>query len=642
MCFLLTLISCGQYEAPKQLKSILDKAGANRTELEKVLQYFAKNSEDSLKLKAATFLIKNMEGLHYYEGEQLNQYYSLIGLAEQNINDQNYFLRTFEELYDPFDYKNLKKVNDIETVRSSAIIDNVNLAFRVWQEQPWGKDISFDQFCEYILPFRISNALPEGNREEIFHKYNPLLDSVRKVGGDAIMACQVLNNELRKDGWVASDHLAFMPNFPASRLLKHRIGSCRDMTDAAVYIMRAVGIPVAIDAVHKWPYKKNSHAWNVVLAKDNRIVTFMGMEQSPGTTNKPGTKKGKVYRKTYALNPEFLQLQKDEDNIVPVLFREARLKDVTDEYVKTYNMEVPLSTGINDSKYAFLAVFSNKDWVPIMFTKVSRGQAVFKKLEQGIVYLPTYFDKSLKNIPAAYPRILRKYGETTELRPNHKKRHTTMTFSAIYPYIPDQFRVVKLWGGKIQGANDRGFKHPIDLFIMQDPLPFWNNVQLRQDRKFRYFRYLPASGYATDLSELQFYYKASKIKGMAIGSNGTSEKDSSINNIVDNDFGTRFITKYSNGTWVGIDMGAQTFIDEIRYAAGINEKKNTEIIVGDKYELLYWGDSGGWVSRGVKTATQSNIKFFDVPSNALYLLRNITRESDERIFTYENKRQIWW
>ena len=44
---------------------------------------------------------------------------------------------------------------------------------------------------------------------------------------------------------------------------------------------------------------------------------------------------------------------------------------------------------------------------------------------------------------------------------------------------------------------------------------------------------------------------------------------------------------------------------------------------------------------GVKTATDYTITFDNVPDNALLWLRNLTEGREERIFTYENGRQVW-
>ena len=60
------LCSCSLYSEP--IEEVLKQAGNNRKELEKVLEHYSKKSEDSLKLRAAEFLIINMPGKYseYY------------------------------------------------------------------------------------------------------------------------------------------------------------------------------------------------------------------------------------------------------------------------------------------------------------------------------------------------------------------------------------------------------------------------------------------------------------------------------------------------------------------------------------------------------------------------------------------------
>ena len=73
-CFfilLLFIIAC-KSETEQQLEFALQAAEENRTELEKVLKHYA---NDSLKLKAAKFLICNMPGHVSYVGQEIECYY---------------------------------------------------------------------------------------------------------------------------------------------------------------------------------------------------------------------------------------------------------------------------------------------------------------------------------------------------------------------------------------------------------------------------------------------------------------------------------------------------------------------------------------------------------------------------------------
>jgi len=62
------LASCNKIYSP-ELEAVLQQAGANRAELEKTLQRYSDAPFDSLKLRAAEFLILNMPGKYseYYD-----------------------------------------------------------------------------------------------------------------------------------------------------------------------------------------------------------------------------------------------------------------------------------------------------------------------------------------------------------------------------------------------------------------------------------------------------------------------------------------------------------------------------------------------------------------------------------------------
>src|SRR5690554_708660 len=62
-----------------KLETALEMAGDNRIELEKVLEHYSQDPTDSLKLKAAQFLIANMPGHYSYKDSvSINGYYNEI------------------------------------------------------------------------------------------------------------------------------------------------------------------------------------------------------------------------------------------------------------------------------------------------------------------------------------------------------------------------------------------------------------------------------------------------------------------------------------------------------------------------------------------------------------------------------------
>jgi hypothetical protein len=45
---------------------------------------------------------------------------------------------------------------------------------------------------------------------------------------------------------------------------------------------------------------------------------------------------------------------------------------------------------------------------------------------------------------------------------------------------------------------------------------------------------------------------------------------------------------------------------------------------------------------GKQVATSALLKYTAVPTGGLYVLHNLSRGKEERIFTYENGEQVWY
>ena len=148
------IINSLRKENVTSLETVLQVAGENRQELEKVLHYYRINLADSLKYKAVCFLIENIPFYTYSDGEQLENYKSYYTwLKKSKGKTPQQVVDSIKKIYGPM--KEPSKKRDIMEIDSAYLCRNIDWAFKVWQEQPWGKNISFETFCEYILPYRI-------------------------------------------------------------------------------------------------------------------------------------------------------------------------------------------------------------------------------------------------------------------------------------------------------------------------------------------------------------------------------------------------------------------------------------------------------------------------------------------------------
>lgn len=87
-------------------------------------------------------------------------------------------------------------VYDIKALHSDYLIRNIDLAFQAWQK-PWAKDISFEGFCRYILPYRAEVEPASDMRQELMEYYLPLIDSGK--ARNAFEACMIINKQFIND-----------------------------------------------------------------------------------------------------------------------------------------------------------------------------------------------------------------------------------------------------------------------------------------------------------------------------------------------------------------------------------------------------------------------------------------------------------
>lgn len=628
----LTLWACSQYD--ENVRKSFEVAGSNKKELKKVIEHYEKNPGDSLKLKAAYFLISNMSDQYSLEGDLLNKYLKCLKNPKKSTLD------SISRIHGSFDLTKLDVKFDIQHLNSAFLINNIDNAFKVWKEQPWGNKIMFQDFCECILPYRVKDEMIEYDRVRLYEQYIGLLDSAKTI----MDACFAINKNLKKDGWNGTYDISFLPHFSFKTLREYRTGTCRDRVDYTIHTMRALGIPVSNDFTPQWANRSMGHNWNTLLDEKGKRHQFIGTDYSPGEKNYQavGTKPPKVYRRTFSVQKESLAVIKDDKDEVPSLFHDSHFKDVTDEYHSCSDITIQLKGEYPlHHKFAYICVFDNRNWIPVHWGKILNDKVIFTKMSNdGIVYLPVYY-KNKQLIPASDPFLLTENGKIKYLKPNMSEKQR-IKLTRKYPVFMDQMYLKRMFRGKFQASTDSFFKEAYDIHVIKDSIfeMKWYEVPVNISKKSRFFRYLAPDKSYGNIAEIEFYFHGKKLNGKTIGTPGSflNKPEKRFASATDGDRLTFFEYKVANGAWVGIDFEKPVSIDKIRY---LPRNDGNMIVEGNKYELCFWNNNQ-WISIGNQIATDTKLIFENVPLNSLLFLHNLTEGKEERIFTYENDKQIWW
>lgn len=621
---------------PLLFSACLNSGGTNVTK-DKVLSHYS--GRDTVMFKAADYLLKSLENRYYYDGDLLKEYlkYGKYVLIDQSQGAR--ILSLIESKHGGFRLDQLQLKYDLEHSEPDSIIAHINSAYHIWRTEPWSSKYSFDQFCEYILPYRIADEIPTFDTESIYNRYKHLFLGKNKDTINAIAACKIINDELIKERWLLSSRTSFLPHYPMKNLLGYRIGSCRDMSDLALHVMRRFGIPVAQDFLIQWPYRSIGHTWNVVIKEDGGQIMFLGAEDSPGTPHRPFTKKGKVYRRTALSNKAGLAELKLKRETIPEVFNNRYLRDVSAEYFSSFSPKIEFSRlPYDSSRFAYLNVFNNKTWIPVGWGKINGKSATFKNFEPEIIYLPSFFSR-LGNLPSAPPFLLSSSGAVVFLIPDYAKRIKKMTITKVYPVTPEMYAVDDATGGELQGADAIDFQNPATLYKFENrALPGWNKIKVNTGKKFRFLRFLAAKDKRYGVAELHVFFGTKKLKLSAFTESGEANKE--VNQAIDGDTSTSYTSKKNGGAFV-IDLGAAKMFSEIKLMTKINESETMKIVTGDAYELRCWTDHQ-FKTIDKKVATQSSLTFEQLPSNGLFILHNVDRAVEERIFTIKNGVPNWY
>ncbi len=607
----------------RELERALAFAGDNRPELEKVLDHYKGEPE---KLEAARFLIRNMPHWYAYEGWQLDSVKQVLIARD--------FSKESLDKWKEVSFYSLPKVYDAQVISADYLIENIDLAFLEWKKRPWNKSLSFDDFCELILPYRLDNE-PLSSWRKLYHDhYSSLLDSLYQ-GQDVLEACRTVCDELRGKGLYYFTELN-IPHLDGVFLFHHPIGYCRESCDITLYAMRACGIPTTTDFFRYSPDYQHYHSWNMLRDTTGRFLVF-DFEELPPTRDisaTDGRKKGKVYRYCFGTQEQSFPAFDEEDERIPSFFRNFRIKDVTADYFGENEVTVPTQI---DDKYIYLSVFSPRGWVAVDVAESKAGKATFRNLEPNIIYQTLACNGKLQ-APAGYPFIY-KDGKAEMLEPDivNGEKATLKRKMSIKPRISEWlYRAIV--GTRIEAANDLSFAQADLLYEFKDTLTtnYYELASLHSKQKYRYIRYTPSVGVGVELAELGICADTLCRSRIPLQPVTPLQPFDRMGNITDGNILTFFQSTEVSHPLI-FRMGRQSAVGKIIFSP---RNDDNYIWPGDSYELFYHAGAEDWQSLGVQVAASRELTYY-VPKNALLWLRNRTRGREEQVFVYRNGKQMF-
>lgn len=614
-----------------------------REKYEYVLRHYSQQSSDSLKYKAALYLIDNMNGHRSPEGVAVENYIHRIHTMKKTEGIRELQAAWHASLKEG----SVELVPDSAVVSAGFIINDIDNAFSAWQQSQWKDSVTFSQFCHYILPYRVNNEHFGRNwRESLRQKYRAVIDGV----ADMRKAFALVRDTVFKVIALSNTYC----EYDLDPLTCNTVGraECSQRCVLLVAVLRALGIPAVIDGTPMWAdYSNKGHAWVAMVMDNGDTYTVFEKDKEARRFNPIDASQFLPRYKTWEQDnsPYTIKTEKTPVKIYRMCYDHCNkvgkydamglgspfIRDVSGEYGLA--TDVTINTDSTSDIY-LCAYLSGKDWMPVAKAEAYGGSVTFRNVGRGSVcILVTVIDGEKKVLSC--PFLVGDKGVEKWFMPVPSKTRTITVYRK-YPlcsYTTDTWAAMR--NATFEGSMTADFT-VVDTLAMITVVPsYMTTVNVSSPKRYRFLRYHAPQLNRSSLAELQFYTfdKAGGTKLLTGTPFAKGVDMSNVGKVFDGNPAT-----ICRGMNVGYTIGIALSDGKEQCVTKVTFCPSTDLNFVEKghlYELYYFDTE--WRMIGREYAHQDKLTFNNVPDNAILLLKDRNGGMEERIFEYKDGKQLW-
>lgn len=663
--------------------------GKEKEKLRSVVFYYKYLRFSPQKVEAAKFLIENMK-YHTSAGmvvsanpeveawrEESDALYSSI-IAGHSLADfpTDSLWKMQEEHRERMEKDSLPEVvcsmaprPDADVITPLFLIRHIDHAFKVWKSSPFARGLTFDEFKEYILPYRSIEGygfnMTGRKYAKLFAGYvrsdtaTHVRDAVQGYN-QAIYWLRGMNGETKRKG-----------RGGIYDLYTHGKHDCVDVASYGCNILRACGLPVVVEFNVCYRNFSGRHYHCSVWNKETAQWEEFNAESSlPGKSDLAFMETMNVYRQLYGAQRNTPYFLRNEGETIPPLLDNPCIVDVTSRLRPTTSVTLSM-TAATDNRLAYLATFSREfgGTLPVTWGVIDHATqtVTFENVVPDAIYFPVYY-QGHNLVPFGAPFYV-SLPDTSEAKPvvsplpyadysgEGGDTIATLTLTRKFPRKPNMILLSEeLVGSRILGANKRDFSDAVTLLTLKRPLPpCFMDYPLERTGRYRYYRFQTSDEHPhAHISMLEWITEKKYGYGnvlpptpahILLPSDSIKQReDKRLVKLLDDESWEKMSWKaeydgnmqtapsaYPNITlW----LKEPQVVTRVRMAP---KSADNGIQRGDRFQLLYW--DGDWKSVGAARAEHEYVTFRQVPAGKLYWLRNLNRGKEELPFVLDNDEQ---
>ena len=650
------------------------------TPVEMDSQVYEHYQNDSLKLKAAKFLIENMKWhdiqptLSSYPEhirDVINGADSVYRFITQGINDEILNLGATQgwlrhraakySLWRDTTFKFPTKYSSAEfnSIDADFLIRHIDNAFERWESSPYAKGLDFSTFCEYILPFTALHGRGYNlNGAELYEQFSPDLDKTYPT---------TLPNIVSR----YSNYIGHMRNFAETKQERQSNEwidiffsddrDCIPQCDVECNVLRAMGVPTAIDMNIGNREFVGQHHHCIVLDEYGKEVAFHGERHVSKDDNWGYVTEYKlnVYRYLYGAQEDSPYMLRKKDEPIPPFFETPALKDVT-SYIKPVGkltLDIPRQLE-NNLTWLYSYARSYEAGIQAVTWGVNdtvNDIAIFNNVVRNMLYFPAYLDVNEDVNFIGEPLIVMSglnhnqvyFEKLADYCIGNSDTVQDVIMTRKFPRKPNMIKDAKnMIGGVWYGSQNSDGLDRVKLAEVDFmPEAHMQEIKIKAPKAYRYYIYESPKGVASGLGELEFltnstfdYQNTKDATPLPILSSKKVKVQSSRR--------VQLLPLHMNGSEFDLNQQTANFREVFCYEfpepqvvtsiafAPVNAENSIE--PGEDYQLFQW--SNGWQEVASVVSEFNFLEFNQLDTRKLYWLRNNSRGQEEVPFIIADNR----
>lgn len=661
---------------PKKVQAAIAQSSFDSREWKKLLdEYKAKHPE---KYKAVCFLLSNMP-LHTQS--YLVESVDTTMVDWLKIADERYYKlvqhRSDTSLYNPYFNKEILakadqqyrkateaqtfyapevsfgEITDISHLSPNFMRQHIEHAFAAKERNPFARGLDFQDFLNYILPYRAMDGTPiEDNSKysDIYEKYLHA-DTTQNLQ-NIIWRYNLTANRLRFWGGT----YPFDEPLGSWEMYFLNTGDCVNKADRAVINLRACGIPAALEYNIAYKLWAGRH-YHVSVPTSRGWETFNPEESLPEYRHKGFKAALNVYRIQFAQQPNAPFTLRGEEEPIPDELSSPFITDVTHNVAQIVSLALPFTPKSNH-RLAYLASFRASDYglLPVTWGIIDKKNCcvTFQNVVPNHLYYPIYLNEEGETIGFDSPFFIKAdsihNGFSIQRFETKEHRPIVGYIERTYPRKPEMLEAAQRAVGTFVIASDDEKFTSADTIgrILKAPNTTWEDLPLATKRPYRFYRVCGASAhqhvYLSEIAFLSDCDTSTYTTTAPYNEHLTPEENERWKQLWDApikdciwkaEYDGRPQTAPDRWPDVTLKLSTPKRVNRLRYL--IKHAGNT-IEKGETYELRLWSN-GYWKKVATYVAEQSNLTLTGLYEGQLYWLNNIHGKQESLPFIIDQEGQ---